>query len=106
MKSPEKRTRFDPRNYHMGQGQFFDQSSYSGNVRLALLGILVFLLGRHLEEIAPWLWRQFGEELVYQTGKMTRNSIGLIVIGLILIVSAAVNLIRVYLWHRREANNK
>jgi len=102
MKYPEKKPRFDQRNYHMGEGQFFDQASYSGNLRLALLGILVFLLGHHLGEIASWLWHQFGKELVYQAGKMTRNSIGLIVIGLILIVSATVNLIRVFLWQRRK----
>lgn len=86
----------------MGKGQFLDQTSYLGNIRLALLGCVLVIFGWYLDEIGHWLWHQFGEELVVQPGKMRRDVIAFIVMGCIAIVSAAVNLIRVFLLHRKS----
>jgi len=94
--------RGDPRNYFMGKGQFFDPSSYKGNVRAILLGVLVLLIGWHIDKIGQWIWIQFGNELVVPRGREYWHRIVSTSIGLILIIVGLLNLIAVKVQHSRQ----
>jgi len=94
--------RSDPRNYFMGKGQFFDPSSYKENVRAILLGVLVLLIGWHIDKIGQWIWIQFGNELVVPRGREYWHRIVSTSIGLIFIIVGLLNLIAVKVQHSRQ----
>jgi cytochrome bd-type quinol oxidase subunit 1 len=95
--------RGDPRNYYMGEGQLFDPKSIAGNVRTIILGILVCVAGWHLDEFGRWLWRQFGNELIVSSGKETWHRIVSTIIGMIFVVSALIDIARIF-FQRRGKN--
>jgi H+/Cl- antiporter ClcA len=86
----------------MGEGQFLDVNSISGNVHGIVLGFLVCFVGWHLDEMAHWLWQQFGNELIVSPGKEAWHRIVSTTIGVILIVSAFLQLIFLIRRYRRK----
>lgn len=65
----KQRKKWDPRNYNSGPGQIFDNDSYAGNFRFVVFSCMAMYVGWHLDEVARWLWLQFGEVLVVSPAK-------------------------------------
>ena len=77
-------------------GGFFDTTSYLGNIRGVIFGLLCILIGRYLDLWGQVLWPLFGETLTISNGKMQWHArIGLYM-GMVCIVSAILLIYSVY----------
>ncbi len=81
-------------------GGFFDSTSYVGNVRGAVFGLLCIYVSRHLDLWGQVLWPLFGEALVVSTGRMQFHARVGLYMGLFILTCSVLLCIAVFQRYR------
>lgn len=82
-------------------GGFFDSTSYIGNLRSVVLGLLAVYVGRYVDLWGQVLWPLFGETLNITNGRMQFHARVGFVMGLVVLAMSLVKVAAVF--HRRRS---